>query len=172
MSNKVICHNRKGEEFSVDINKFCFRPSVYGLLIKDGRVLLSRQWDGYDFPGGGIDLGETLEGAVVREFWEETGLRVKPIRVLHAETSFYKPHHSNKNGQETYWNCQLIYFAVELIGGELSIANIDEFEKEYLDLPEWLDINNLADKKFKNSLGQRSVDLILKTALGQSYYAG
>lgn len=171
MKQQVICHNAQGEEFMVEANKFAFRPSVYGLLIKDGKILLSRQWDGYDFPGGGLNLGETLEEAVVREFWEETGLKVKPLRVLHAETSFYKPHHSNDNGQETYWNCQLIYFAVELIGGELSIANIDEFEKEYLGPPEWLDINNLSDKKFRNSLEERSVDLIQKVAGNQSYYA-
>lgn len=170
MKDKIICHNLRGEEFPVESGKFKFRPSVYGLLIENGKILLSKQWGGYDFPGGGMEIDETIGETIIREFWEETGLKVKPGRVLHAETSFYRPHHDDKEGKEIYWNCQLIFLAVERVSGELSVSNVDEFEQGYLELPEWIDVDSLSGREFKNSLGSRSADLIKKTALNEPYH--
>lgn len=39
----------------------------------------------WTFPGGGVNEGETLEQAVVREVKEETGLDVKVVRFLFEE---------------------------------------------------------------------------------------
>jgi 8-oxo-dGTP diphosphatase len=52
------------------------------VIVDDGKVVLIRrryeplkgQWS---LPGGGVEIGETLEAAVVREMLEETGLEVK-----------------------------------------------------------------------------------------------
>jgi len=44
------------------------------LLIKRGHEPLKGQWS---LPGGGVELGETLEAAIVREVREETGLAVE-----------------------------------------------------------------------------------------------
>src|SRR5262249_30102470 len=59
-------------------------PSVTGLVFDDdGRVLLVRHSNGgvWVAPGGAIDPGETPQDALVREVWEETGLRVMPKRM-------------------------------------------------------------------------------------------
>lgn len=53
----------------------------------DGRVLLVRRakppLEGrWSIPGGTVELGETLEHALVREMAEETGLEVEPLEVL------------------------------------------------------------------------------------------
>ncbi len=49
------------------------------LLVRRGREPLKGQWS---VPGGAVELGETLEGAVVREVVEETRLKVVPVSIL------------------------------------------------------------------------------------------
>lgn len=92
-----------------------------------------------------------MEGALRREFFEETGIDVEVGQVVHAETSFFHPDHSAKRKDE-YWNCQLIYFLVKRIGGEISKANFDEDEKNYADLPEWIGLDRVPNLKFVNSV--------------------
>lgn len=55
------------------------RPSVRGIIIKDGRLAMmhSLKYDYYKLPGGGIEEGESLEDTLVREVKEESGLVVK-----------------------------------------------------------------------------------------------
>ena len=56
------------------------RPSARAIILKDGKVLLNHvsKFDCYEFPGGGIEAGETPEQAVQREVAEETGRVVIP----------------------------------------------------------------------------------------------
>lgn len=56
---------------------------VGALLIYQGRVLLIRRGKEplrgrWTLPGGTVELGETLEEALIREVEEETGLKVRP----------------------------------------------------------------------------------------------
>ena len=60
---------------------------VGGVVVRDGRVLLIRRgkpplYGRWVVPGGTVELGETLEAALVREMEEETGLRVEPLEIL------------------------------------------------------------------------------------------
>jgi 8-oxo-dGTP diphosphatase len=60
---------------------------VGGVVIRGGRVLLVRRGKEplrgrWLVPGGTVELGETLEEAVVREIREETALEVAPLEVL------------------------------------------------------------------------------------------
>jgi 8-oxo-dGTP pyrophosphatase MutT (NUDIX family) len=57
-------------------------PSVTGLVFDGrGRVLLVRHSNRgvWVAPGGAVDPDEAPQDAVVREVWEETGLRVEPL---------------------------------------------------------------------------------------------
>jgi 8-oxo-dGTP pyrophosphatase MutT (NUDIX family) len=71
-----------------------FRPAIYGILIQDRQVLLVRAPQTFlgvvGFPGGGIELGEPPLDALRREFAEETGLEVEPLRVLWATTRLHR----------------------------------------------------------------------------------
>lgn len=65
------------------------RPGVGvgGVVIHEGRVLLIRRGKAplqgrWTVPGGTVELGETLEEALVREMREETGLEVRPRQVI------------------------------------------------------------------------------------------
>jgi ADP-ribose pyrophosphatase YjhB (NUDIX family) len=59
-------------------------PGATALIRDDaGRMLLVRRMDSglWMFPGGLLELGESLAGTVIRETREETGLRVEPLRI-------------------------------------------------------------------------------------------
>jgi len=49
------------------------------LLVERGREPLKGYWS---LPGGVLETGETLEQGVIREIREETGLEVKPLKVI------------------------------------------------------------------------------------------
>jgi 8-oxo-dGTP diphosphatase len=60
---------------------------VGGVLVHEGRVLLIRRGKEplrgrWVVPGGTVELGETLEEALVREMEEETCLLVEPLEVV------------------------------------------------------------------------------------------
>ena len=63
-----------------------YRPNVAFILRREsGEVLWCERddWRGsWQFPQGGVDTGETLETAVVREVEEEIGLRSKSYRII------------------------------------------------------------------------------------------
>ncbi len=69
--------------------------SVAGILIRDGRAFVAKRgsegsFSGrWEFPGGKVERGESDAEALVREFDEEFGMVVRPIKLL-AETVF--PH--------------------------------------------------------------------------------
>jgi ADP-ribose pyrophosphatase YjhB (NUDIX family) len=60
---------------------------VSAAIFRDGRVLIVRRGRPpahglYTLPGGGVELGETLEGAIIREVREETGLAIAPLALV------------------------------------------------------------------------------------------
>lgn len=61
---------------------------VLGVVVRDGRFLMIRRSATVvapgmiGFPGGGIESGETEPEALIREFHEELGVAVEPIRPL------------------------------------------------------------------------------------------
>lgn len=60
-----------------------YRQSVYALLIKNDKILMVQKKSNslWDFPGGGIDPGETIEQAITREISEELG--TQNIKIIH-----------------------------------------------------------------------------------------
>jgi 8-oxo-dGTP diphosphatase len=59
--------------------------AVSAAIIRDGKVLIVRRAPRgpagglYTLPGGGVEIGETLTEAVMREIREETALTIKPV---------------------------------------------------------------------------------------------
>ncbi|MBT5346878.1 NUDIX hydrolase [bacterium] len=81
-----------------------YRTSVKALIKnKEGKILLSKDGiDGYDFLGGGLDHGETLEEGLKREVLEETGLHVKKISY---NPSYYMTFYSTLNSR---WSAYIL----------------------------------------------------------------
>ncbi|BAY80743.1 hypothetical protein NIES267_02000 [Calothrix parasitica NIES-267] len=60
-----------------------FPVSIKGVLIIDGKaLLLKNERNEWDLPGGRIELGETPENCLVREFQEETSVNVKIKEII------------------------------------------------------------------------------------------
>lgn len=151
-SPMVICKDIEGKEYSVSTSQLSFRPAVYGVIIQEGKILLSKQWDGFDFPGGGIKLGETNAVALAREVFEETGLKIEVGRVLNANSSFFKLPYA-----DTFVHSIHIYYECHIIGGELSTKNFDDQEKTYASLAEWVPLDTFEKLKFYTSTSAQDI---------------
>jgi 8-oxo-dGTP diphosphatase len=155
MKEKVWGRDLDDNKIELKVDELSFRPSVYGVLIEEEKIFLSKQFDGYDFPGGGMEIDETLDETLEREFEEETGIKVKKMGLITCEHSFFYSKLRKKP-----FNMILIYYLVEQVGGEVSIAGFDEHEKQYADYPEWIDIKDIDKIKFYNPVD--SVAIIKK----------
>ncbi len=69
-----------------------FTIRVYGLLIHQNQILLSRENIQGEihtkFPGGGLEFGEGLKECVQREFMEEAQLRVEATELFYLTEDF------------------------------------------------------------------------------------
>lgn len=80
------------------------------LLIRRGKEPLKGRWS---VPGGTVELGETLEEALVREIGEETGLAVEPRALL---TVFDRIHREDGNVRYHY---VIVDYLCAYVAGEL-----------------------------------------------------
>ncbi|MDI7773873.1 NUDIX domain-containing protein [Asticcacaulis sp. EMRT-3] len=93
------------------------RSAAYGLLTRGAGenlqiacVRIGYQDFSYDLPGGAVDPGETPEQAVVREFGEETGLRVSTGRQVGELLNYF----IHENG--TPFNNHCHFYEMSLLG--------------------------------------------------------
>lgn len=114
------------------------REAVRCYLIKDNKVVATKYKKGskkegyYDIPGGKIEEGETPEEAAIREMKEETGLKVKSLKLKGKMLIEYP----NKK-------FDLVVFISHECQGEPQ-----EFEEN---TSEWIDIDELLQKERKLS---------------------
>ena len=136
------------------------RKAVRAIVIHDGKLLvMHRNKFGqlYDaLVGGGIDVGETAEQALVRELDEETGVRISNARLVFVEEA------GDPYGTQYIFLC-------DYAGGEPALrpdsieAKIDEMGKN-LYRPGWLPLAELAGTNFLSAR--------LKTAILQAVQNG
>jgi 8-oxo-dGTP pyrophosphatase MutT (NUDIX family) len=86
------------------------------------KVLLTRRTDNgrWCLPGGGLEAGESVEEACIREVWEETGLHVRVTRLVGV---YSDPNQLviYKDGNKAFF--VVLSFEVEIISGELGLSN-------------------------------------------------
>lgn len=63
------------------------RTGVYGVVLNEGKLLVVRQKRGpyagkFDFPGGGIEFGESAEQTLRREFVEEVAMEFDSLQLI------------------------------------------------------------------------------------------
>lgn len=84
------------------------------LLVKRGKAPLAGEWS---IPGGALELGETMRGAVAREALEETSLAVETAGLLGVYDRVVR----DADGR-TLYHYVLIDFLCRRTGGEPSAA--------------------------------------------------
>ena len=98
-------------------------PSVVAFVQNDaGQILMIQRSDNgrWALPGGGHDLGEFISETVVREVWEETGIKVEVIDVSGIYTD---PGHvlvyDDGEARQQFSIC----FRAHLLGGEIRTSD-------------------------------------------------
>jgi len=124
---------------------------VAGVLVRDGNVLVCRRPPGgahpgkWEFPGGKVEAGETLEQALARELREELGVAAtlgpELRRIAHAYPGGVA--------------VELHFFTIERIDGALSSAHFAEVRWQPLGRLGELDFLE-ADRDLVTELDQRS----------------
>ncbi len=151
MSKNVTCVDINGKIYEVPVDELQWRPSVYGIVVKDNKILLSKQFGKYDLPGGGLDLGEKPERGVIREVKEETGIIVKEPTLIGLENSFFQSAHAENKS----YHCILLYYSCSYVGGELSTDGFDEYEKKYAEMAEWIPLEKLDQLELASTVDYR-----------------
>lgn len=118
-------------------------------LVQDdeGRILLIRRTDNgkYSIPGGGLEAGETVAQAVVREVQEETGIDVEVTELVGV---FSNPDHVIAYDDGEVRQEFSICFRAEPIGG--SPRSSDESSEV-----EWVPLDQLAKRDMHPSIRLR-----------------
>ena len=114
--------------------KQMIRPRVAVVLVEDGKILLMKHRKGereyWVLPGGGVEFGETLEEAGMRELMEETGLEVRLMHLLFISESI--PPDKHRHVQNFYFQGKRVGGS-EILGEEPGLAGMQWHELE--DLP-------------------------------------
>jgi 8-oxo-dGTP pyrophosphatase MutT (NUDIX family) len=118
------------------------RVAAYALLLRNGEVLLTRmsartripgRWT---LPGGGIDHGEDPREALVREVYEETGLRIDAGLLADVHSSHFTGPRSD-GLVEDYHGIHLIFLAQVLPESEGVEPHVTEVDGS-TDLATWM----------------------------------
>lgn len=93
-------------------------PAVSALVFRGGAVLLVKRRDEpsrgiWSPPGGSLELGETVEEAAVRETQEETGVAVRPVRVVDV-----RDYLSRDQEGRVQWHYVLLSVLCDYVSGE------------------------------------------------------
>lgn len=112
-----------------------FYIAVHTLVINDeNKILVTRRslkndymphfWD---IPGGTVEIGETVEEALIRELKEETSLKIKPLQPIYAYTNL-----SQLPNRQTV---QIVYTS-KYEGGSIKLNPLEHDDYEWVDYSE------------------------------------
>ena len=118
-----------------------FRVALYGVLVENGRVLLTDTTvpSGVitNFPGGGLELGEAPLEALAREFREETTIEVSVCDLLFCSQAF------QQNPEYPDEQLMHIYYRVRRTSGEV----VNRGNGDDVVAVQWVSLDQLPSKR-------------------------
>lgn len=142
-----------GSKHIRNLKNFRFRIGAYGVLIKGHKILVQVHpyTKKYGLPGGAVEMGETINEALKREFREETGLKINVKNIIGIEEQFF----TNPDFNEDAHSLFLLYKVEKKSGTLLTGGNNDDvLRAEYINTKD-LNRNN-TEKYLWNILNIRT----------------
>lgn len=139
----IYLYKRLRKDDTVALQKIT-RIGVYGIAIEEGKMLAVRQKRGpyagkLDFPGGGIEFGESADNALRREFSEEVGMEFDSLQLIDNLTATVDV--SRTPAGETY-----LFYQIGMIYRVHGCRLIED--KQPGDLPYiWIDPKTLSEER-------------------------
>ena len=147
------------------------RISGRGIVVSKNRILLNKFGEGeyYNFPGGGVEPGETAKEAAVREVFEETGLKVRAESLLYVFD--YEPVRNNFSGSHIP-HISLV-FECSIVGDDIIkpaiIPDIDPVNPGLVGKAVWVDFDMFGDIKLVPEINGRLLKYV-KNGIGGCAY--
>ena len=115
------------------------RLAVRALIWRDDYLLMvySGKNRDYKFPGGGVEDGESLTEALVREVREECGCSVESVGELWGTTTEIRPASSDDPFR---FFCMYSHYSVWTINREKAPLQLDAYEYELDMKPVWVQV--------------------------------
>jgi ADP-ribose pyrophosphatase YjhB (NUDIX family) len=126
------------------------RLAAYGVIVRDGRMLLCRVAPGnlgeglWTLPGGGLEFGEAPDVGALREVEEETGLEaeIRGAAVIYSHTGIWH----RRAGSVRYHHVRFVY-PMAVVGGAERLevdGSTDAFEWVRLEAVRELPLGDLV----------------------------
>ncbi len=134
--------NVQGEPVEMLVEKMVWRPSAYALILNEKGELLVQDnihTQKFDLPGGGVEIWEEVQAALIREVWEETGLEAKIIELVHVKDNFFL----TPGGR--HWHTLHFFYRAEVTGGILRNSILED---EWTTNPHWVGVNDCSAESF------------------------
>lgn len=108
-----------------------FNFSVACITNERGEILLQKRSDKeelWGFPGGAMEIGESVEESLIREVNEETGLTVNVEYLIGIYSKYFVDYSNGDRAQSI--SC---FFKCNVLSGDLVIDNKETFDLRFFD---------------------------------------
>ena len=131
-------------DINFKLNDMTFNYRVASLIRKDDEILLeyNPEYNYYSFIGGRVKIGEDSKSAITREFKEEAGYEIIPIKLLGIVENYFLSKYKN-----SYYHELLFIYNCEFKNKEMvkEVINLEDKQNIF----KWVNINDINESNFE-----------------------